>query len=294
MKKEIIVGTAQFGMNYGVTNVKGKVKKNEVLSILNLASELGIKTLDTSQAYGDAEDLIGGSDFIKNNFKINTKITFDENEINSKYPLSSMDKRLKKSFKSLGIYNLNSLMIHNGANLNINSLGLIDWFKNCKKRKIIKSFGASIYHDTFLPEEILSELDFVQIPFSLFNSEVKKNGIIKSCLQNNIKIHVRSIFCQGIILCEVDKLPLWCDQKDREFLKKIKRLSMDSNISMIDLACSYVQREDWVDSIVIGLTSKKELIEILNSFERRVSFDFEKLKQLSKNLSQKLLDPRRW
>lgn len=294
MGKEIILGTAQFGMNYGVTNTKGKIRKNDALKILKLASNLGIKTLDTAQDYGEAEDLIGGSKSIKSNFKINTKIIFDESEINSKFPLSSMYIKLKKSLKCLRTNYLNSLMIHNGSKLNINSTGLIDWFKICKKQNIIRSFGASIYQDTFLPERILKELDFVQIPFSLFNSEAEKNGIVKLCLKNKVQIHVRSIFCQGILLCEVDKLPLWCDKKDKEIFKKIKEFSAQNNSEMIDLACSYIQSKKWINSILIGLTSEGELKEIYKAFAKNTIFDFEKINKLSLNLSQKLIDPRRW
>ena len=59
MHKKIILGTAQLGMNYGITNKKGKLNFKESKDILNQAISFGIKTLDKAQNYGDAENLIG-------------------------------------------------------------------------------------------------------------------------------------------------------------------------------------------------------------------------------------------
>ncbi|MDP6772559.1 MAG: aldo/keto reductase, partial [Anaerolineales bacterium] len=49
---KIVLGTAQFGMNYGIANSSGRIVQEEVSSILNFAWENGIKCLDTAAAYG--------------------------------------------------------------------------------------------------------------------------------------------------------------------------------------------------------------------------------------------------
>ena len=53
------MGTVQFGINYGITNKVGKVNKKEVRNILQLAVESGIELLDTAQAYGSSETILG-------------------------------------------------------------------------------------------------------------------------------------------------------------------------------------------------------------------------------------------
>ena len=35
MKEKISIGTAQFGMNYGITNKRGEVAEQEIVNILN-------------------------------------------------------------------------------------------------------------------------------------------------------------------------------------------------------------------------------------------------------------------
>ena len=67
MKNKIILGTAQFGLDYGINNQSGKVTDKDINQILNYAFENGIKELDTASAYGNSEVLIGS--FIKKSKK---------------------------------------------------------------------------------------------------------------------------------------------------------------------------------------------------------------------------------
>ena len=55
----VILGTAQFGMNYGIANNVGKIKKNDVINILNFAYKQGIDTIDTACSYGSSEKKLG-------------------------------------------------------------------------------------------------------------------------------------------------------------------------------------------------------------------------------------------
>jgi aryl-alcohol dehydrogenase-like predicted oxidoreductase len=66
MKKlleKICLGTAQFGLDYGINNTRGKIPKNEVFGILEYALQNGIEFIDTAYAYGDSEKVLG--EFIK-------------------------------------------------------------------------------------------------------------------------------------------------------------------------------------------------------------------------------------
>ena len=59
MSNKLILGTVQFGLKYGINNTIGKPKKDEVLSLLKVAYNSGIRVLDTAEAYGNAHQLIG-------------------------------------------------------------------------------------------------------------------------------------------------------------------------------------------------------------------------------------------
>lgn len=59
MYSKIILGTAQFGMKYGIANNSGKIKYPEINRILNFLCKKKIKLLDTAFAYGASEREIG-------------------------------------------------------------------------------------------------------------------------------------------------------------------------------------------------------------------------------------------
>ena len=65
MVNKLILGTVQFGLEYGINNLKGKPDKKTVFEILSYANNKGIKYLDTAELYGDAHNLIG--EFHKSN-----------------------------------------------------------------------------------------------------------------------------------------------------------------------------------------------------------------------------------
>ena len=56
---KIALGTAQFGMDYGVNNQRGQVPVSEIEDMLNYASSQDISYLHTSYAYGNSETILG-------------------------------------------------------------------------------------------------------------------------------------------------------------------------------------------------------------------------------------------
>jgi len=56
--EKMVLGTAQFGMDYGIANINGKPKKKEVFDILDLAWKKGIRRFDSAPGYG-SEALLG-------------------------------------------------------------------------------------------------------------------------------------------------------------------------------------------------------------------------------------------
>ena len=60
-QKKIILGTAQFGSHYGITNKVGEVKCSEVSKIIEEANNNGVNFFDTAPIYGNAEKKLGKS-----------------------------------------------------------------------------------------------------------------------------------------------------------------------------------------------------------------------------------------
>ena len=61
LNKKIIIGTAQFGSNYGVTNKTGELSFSKIKKIVYESSKQNINFFDTSPTYGNAENKLGKS-----------------------------------------------------------------------------------------------------------------------------------------------------------------------------------------------------------------------------------------
>ena len=106
-KKNFVLGTAQLGSNYGITNSKQKVSKKESFKILDLAWEKGIRYFDTAPTY-NSQKIIG--EYIKVN-KIEKEI-----KVFSKISSLNNNKNITKNIKlalEKNIYDLNVLPVIN-------------------------------------------------------------------------------------------------------------------------------------------------------------------------------------
>ena len=59
MTGRIALGTAQFGLDYGVANQAGQISPSAAKAILSLATKNELDTLDTAIAYGNSEAVLG-------------------------------------------------------------------------------------------------------------------------------------------------------------------------------------------------------------------------------------------
>ena len=74
MHPQVCLGTAQFGLPYGVTNTSGQVNELEVRSLLFEASKAGLSLIDTAQSYGNAEAVLGCTMEPSANYRLISKL----------------------------------------------------------------------------------------------------------------------------------------------------------------------------------------------------------------------------
>ena len=58
-KKKIIIGTANFSLEYGVINNFKKIKIDEIKKVIKTCEDNNLNFIDTAKGYGDSEKLIG-------------------------------------------------------------------------------------------------------------------------------------------------------------------------------------------------------------------------------------------
>jgi len=290
MNSKLILGTVQFGLNYGINNTIGKMSEDKVFELLENAYDLGIKTLDTAEAYGNAHIVIS-------NFHKQSKKRFN---IISKYSSSNFDypidlvERIQVHCSSFNVNYLEGYMFHsyNDFKMNINNdPNVLD---NIKNSGLVKKIGVSVYANDEI-ENLLNfkNINLIQLPFNLFDNEYQRKEILEKVKKRNIEIHTRSVFLQGLFFKDINTLTN-CLLPLKHNLSKLSLILKNYNISMDSLALNYPLNKTYIDKVLIGVDSLEQLknnIKVTeNDFDKSI---YEKIDCIQiKNT--KLLNPSNW
>ena len=273
---KIVLGTVQFGLQYGV-NSAGRPSQEAVKSILTEAEKGGITTLDTSSAYGNSEDVLGESIATPGQFKIVSKYPKGETPVGEMFNGSL--KRLKA--EKLYGYLLHHFEVYK------NNPQVWDEFIKLKESGKVQKIGFSLY----TPEELEfilkngSPFDLIQVPFNIFDK--KFLPYMKDLHEKGVEIHVRSTFLQGLFFKDRNALPEKL-QPMKKYLLQLDDFSKKSGLSISEIALNYNLQNPYIDGVLIGVDNVDQLQMNLNSV-KDTPIDIEiEVKE------QELLNPVNW
>lgn len=262
---KLILGTVQFGLDYGINNTDGVVPKNQVSEILDFASEMGVTTLDTAEAYGDAITIIGNYHRKSNKaFSIINKIkSSDRSNFN-------LETYLKSSLSELHISRYDLLMFHSYLDYK-NNPHLFEDLRVAKSKGLTTNLGVSLYTNQEL-EWVLNDdqVDVIQLPFNLLDNDSVKGKLLRRAKANGKTIHVRSVFLQGLFFRCVSTFPEQLDSL-KTHVNTLIDLTKEHDISMSNLALQYVLSKDYIDGVVIGVDSLDQLKENIRVAQLEIS-----------------------
>lgn len=259
---KLALGTVQFGLDYGITNNIGKVQIKEVKSILEFARNNDINVLDTAATYGNSEEILGNADV--EDFQVITKTIPLKNEVNE------IIGNFYKSLKNLNKDQVYGLLIHDVGDIDNEQFDLL-------YRKIIElkqqGMVSKIGFSTYTPEQVdflLKNFDFdlIQVPFNVFDNRLIQGGQFKALNNKGVEIHARSVFLQGILL-DFNNIPSYFLTWKKEF-NDYQKLVKDRGLSLIVYALNYALNIEEIDKVLVGVNSKKQLIEIVNAVQKQV------------------------
>ena len=253
--KKIIIGTAQFGMKYGVSNTTGIPAQKEIKSIINYCLENNINHIDTAANYGNSETVLG--EIGVDEFKLISKISVNK-RLNQQNIISS----LKESCKKLKVSRLEGLLLHS-----YNYLEKDDHFlyllEEIKDTKLVKKIGVSIYNFEDMNKICKNfKVDIFQIPLNILNRGCFEEEVLSHVRSSGTEIHIRSIFLQGLLLMTKKNRP--------SYFKKWEKLFHDwdlwleeQRLTSLEACLSFALYFKNTDKVVIGIDSLRQLKEIV-------------------------------
>jgi aryl-alcohol dehydrogenase-like predicted oxidoreductase len=279
---KLILGTVQFGLNYGINNSKGKPEKENVFQILSYAYESGIRYLDTAELYGNAHDLIG--EFHKlyptKKFEIITKFPHEFE--------SSLDVKINTYLDQLFVNHLHAILFHSYDSYVKHRTEL-----NGKINKVV-NIGVSVYTNAHMKEVINdTNIDIIQLPFNLFDNTNLRGDLLKKAKEKNKIIHTRSAFLQGLFFMKKDSSNKIRVKLEKE-LDTISEISLKYSISLGTLALNYCLQQPQIDGVLIGVDSLVQLKENIEYAETNVSDEYMKEINAIRIDEIELLNPSLW
>lgn len=274
IQNKFILGTAQFGLNYGITKKNDKlIEKSLVKNIYNYCRKIGLNHLDTASNYNFNFKLLPKCKWI-----IDTKITI--NKDNTKF--ASLKKKFIEFNQNKNL-TLNTVYIHNPEKiLTEDGISIMKRLESYKNKKF-KNIGISIY-DFKNIKKILNnfQIDVIQLPYNIIDRRFEK--IFKYLKRKKIKIIVRSIFLQGAL---IDSKHLLAKEK---VFKNFNTFSRKKKQNRLDLCVDFVKKNNFIDKIIFGVHDISHFKQITNSkILKNISYPS---KLISKET--KIIDPRKW
>ena len=277
---KLALGTAQFGLDYGITNHSGQVAIDEVKDILEYAKTNNIDTLDTAARYGNSEQVLG--EVGVNNYRIITKTTPLKNGVDG------VIKGFHQSLDNLNTGQVDGLLIHNIDDVKDKRFGdLFHKLNELKEEGLINKIGFS----TYTPDQVyflLENFDFdlIQVPFNVFDTRLIEGGQLQALKKKNIEIHARSIFLQGVLL-DFDNLSSYFSRWEKQF-DKYQGAVEKRGLSLLEYALNFTLNVQEIDKILVGVNSTDQLKEIVQAKKKQSSLSAFPINDIS------LLNPGLW
>lgn len=283
---QLALGTAQFGLAYGIAGSGIAVPEDEVRAILEDAVSRGVRLIDTATAYGDIESRLArlAQDLP---LQVVSKIPAIPDNLEPEAAASFALKSARLSRDRLGPL-LGALMLHQARDLT-GSRGdaiwqvLAEWSIDEQV-----AIGASCY-EPWEARQLAAErpIALAQLPGNAFDQRI---GIGEDSLPiPGVEIHLRSAFLQGLLVMPfeqaVRKLP-----KARAALTRWHAWCAKRHLMPVEAALSVVKSFAAASAVVVGVDSLAQWLEIAAMWQQAVPIN---APELSCDEAE-VIDPRLW
>ena len=208
--RRLTLGSAQWGMPYGIANQHGEPDAKELATLLARAQAAGIDSIDTARAYGESETRIGRAIDPGDGWRLITKLGPDVHRdgLDIVETLGRVTASLEASRNALQTDTLQTVLLHRFAHRH--ACGGRLWRMLLAERDAgrIAALGVS----AATPEEAWAaledpDIEVLQVASSLLDLRLYRQGFFPRARELGRTIYVRSLFLQGVAHLDPATLP---------------------------------------------------------------------------------------
>ncbi len=283
----LALGTVQFGLPYGIANQTGQVSRLEAKAILQSALINGVDTLDTAIAYGDSEVCLG--ELGVQDFKIVTKLPELPDDCLNVH--AWVQQQFNLSLSRLGVKKVHGLLLHRPQQLlGANGVAIYRALLALKDTGQVKKIGVSIYSPNEL-ELLMPKFDFdlIQAPFNLIDQRLKSTGLMQRLKDQDIEIHTRSAFLQGLLLMPKTMIPTKFSKWD-SLLDTWHQWLECHNFTAVQACLAFPLSFPEIDRVVIGADSLSQFEQVISAASNLLNINMPNLN----SDDEMLINPANW
>jgi len=258
------LGTAQLGLDYGVTNSAGRASEAEARAILGVAAASGMDLIDTAHLYGDSEAVLGRCAPAPA-LRIVTK-TPKFAGLAPAEAASALRAAFTRSLRLLGRDSVYGLLLHDPADLaGASGPALWEALTSLKEEGLVQKIGVSVYEGAEI-DALLARypLGLVQLPWNPLDHRLEEAGQLARLAEAGVEVHARSLFLQGLLLQEPGAIaPRFAPI--RGSVETLRAASEAQGLTVLEgvLALSFARRE--IGRFICGVAAAGELRAIVNA-----------------------------
>jgi len=292
--KRLVLGTAQLGMRYGISNRTGKPDPDTAASIIRTAWDAGVREFDTAQAYGDSEHVLGDvlrSLEIRDEARIVSKFHPDVDHLSR----DAMEGALEATLSDVGISTLCGMMLHREESLDLWNVGLGEILAGFVRSGRVRRLGVSVYSPARAVQALETDgITIVQVPANIFDRRFERAGIFDLAEEKGKTIYVRSVFLQGLFFLPPDSLPRYLKAAASP-LAILAALSRETGLGTPEICIGYIKNSLPRARLVFGAESPAQIRRNIACWNTAWPGGLtEEIRRAFDGIGETILDPHRW
>ncbi|MBI4272951.1 aldo/keto reductase [Candidatus Uhrbacteria bacterium] len=291
----LVLGTVQLGTVYGIANTTGQPDRGTAREIIKAAWECGIRIFDTAQGYGQSEEVLGDAlahgGFLSQ-ARVITKFHPSLDHTNKKELFHALDTSLQK----LGVERLEGIFFHREESLDLFDRGLGDIVSDIAASEKTAKVGISVYSPARALEALEKDsIDCVQIPTNILDHRFAQAGVFDRAHEFGKDIFIRSIYLQGLLLLDPEKLSEKMNFA-KTIIQEMIKLAKKYQISIRELAFAFVKQSFKSAYCVIGAETARQVRENCELWESAIISEeaIQGIRDAFAEVDERILNPAKW
>jgi aryl-alcohol dehydrogenase-like predicted oxidoreductase len=290
----LVLGTAQFGLGYGVANTSGVPAAELVQEMVSKAVGRGVTFFDTAPAYGGSEQALGDA-FSNLGIAGDVSVISKLGSVEAIAEPSGLRAEVARSLARLRIDRLWGLLLHREDDLDLWSGQFEASMSQLKTEGRIGHAGVSVYSCQRANQALATPgIDAIQVAANVFDRRMWQNGVFEQARVMGKSVFVRSIYLQGLVGMPPAAVPQHIPGA-RQAVADLDKFCATYSLDRRRFAIDHVRWMAPQAKIVIGAESVAQVVgncDLIGENPIDDEIHREWTKRPSEN--RRLIDPRTW